>query len=53
MKPRIALIGVGKNNKFGHPNQYVIEKLEKIKSKIFRTDSNGEIILKINKKRQN
>lgn len=53
VKPKIALIGVGKNNKFGHPNQYVIEKLEKIKSKIFRTDLNGEIILMINKKRKN
>jgi len=27
VKPRIALIGVGKHNKFGHPNQGVLEKL--------------------------
>ena len=29
IKSQIALIGVGKNNKFGHPNEEVIERLEK------------------------
>lgn len=52
VKPKVALIGVGKNNKFGHPTNEVIKKLEKIKVKIFRTDLNGEIILNINKKRK-
>lgn len=28
VKPQIALIGVGKNNKFGHPNEGVLERLE-------------------------
>ena len=28
VKPRIALIGVGENNKFGHPNKDVIERLD-------------------------
>lgn len=49
ISPKIALIGVGKNNKFGHPNSTTIEKLENIKCKIYRTDLNGEICLKINK----
>lgn len=43
MNPQIALIGVGENNKFGHPNITTIEKLEKINCKIYRTDLNGEI----------
>lgn len=43
VKPKIALIGVGENNLFGHPNDYVIERLEKCGSKIFRTDKSGEI----------
>ena len=38
-----ALIGVGKNNKFGHPNQETLEKLEAKKIRIYRTDENGEI----------
>lgn len=46
-KPKIALIGVGKNNKFGHPNFKTIENFQKIGSKIFRTDENGEIQIKI------
>lgn len=28
VNPKIALIGVGKNNKFGHPNNEVIEKFQ-------------------------
>lgn len=33
VKPKIALIGVGKGNKFGHPNDDVIKRLENIRSK--------------------
>ena len=47
VRPKIALIGVGKNNKFGHPNFKTIENLEKMGVKIFRTDENGEIQIKI------
>ena len=32
VEPQIALIGVGENNKFGHPNQITIEKLKNIRS---------------------
>lgn len=31
VQPKIALIGVGKNNKFGHPNASVIERLENLR----------------------
>lgn len=33
VKPRISLIGVGKNNKFGHPNDETLKKLENIRLK--------------------
>ena len=33
VKPKVALIGVGKNNKFGHPNNDVIERIENIRYK--------------------
>lgn len=49
VNPKIALIGVGANNKFGHPNNEVIERLAKKKIKIFRTDLNGEININISK----
>lgn len=51
VKPEIALIGVGKDNTFGHPNDGVIEKLKKIKAKIYRTDLDGEIIIKMEAKK--
>lgn len=47
--PEIALIGVGKDNSFGHPSDGTIERLNKIKCKILRTDKMGEIELFVNK----
>lgn len=43
IKPKIALIGVGKDNKFNHPNVEVLERLQKKGSKVYRTDENGEV----------
>lgn len=43
VKPKIVLIGVGENNKFGHPNMEVIERLRKYTSLIYRTDECGEV----------
>ena len=31
VKPKIVLIGVGENNKFGHPNEEVIKRLESLR----------------------
>ena len=49
VNPKIALIGVGANNKFGHPNSEVIKRLQNKGIKIFRTDLNGEININIYK----
>ena len=49
VSPQIALIGVGENNKFGHPNNVVLDRLKDINCKIYRTDKDGEITLKMNK----
>lgn len=49
VNPKIALIGVGVSNKFGHPNKEVIERLENINCKIYRTDEMGEITMEVNK----
>ena len=50
VSPKIALIGVGENNKFGHPNDGVLERLKEIGSKVYRTDEDGEISIKIDTK---
>lgn len=42
----------GEENKFDHPNQSTIEKLNNANVKIFRTDKMGEINLYINSKGQ-
>ena len=48
VKPKIALIGVGCNNLYGHPSISTIKSLEDMNIKIYRTDLNGEIIISTN-----
>ena len=43
LSPKIAIISVGENNRFKHPNQEVLERLEKRQIKILRTDRSGAI----------
>ena len=50
VKPKIALIGVGAKNTFGHPNEGIIERLNQQKCKIYRTDLMGEITIRVNTK---
>ena len=45
IKPKYSLISVGENNRYGHPNKEVLNNLDN--SKIYRTDINGEIQIKI------
>ena len=42
---KYSIISVGKNNRYGHPNNAVLENLED--SKIYRTDKDGSIMFKI------
>ena len=49
VNPKIALIGVGKNNKFKHPSAEVIKRLQGKKIKIYRTDEMGEIKIIVEK----
>lgn len=43
LKPTIALIGVGKNNRYGHPNDSILEMLEENGCTIYRSDVDGEV----------
>ncbi len=45
VNPKYALISVGKNNRYHHPNKEVLDNLKD--SKIYRTDKNGSIMFKI------
>jgi len=43
VKSKIAVIMVGKDNDFGHPNLRIIKRLERLGADIFRTDLNGTV----------
>ena len=45
VQPQISVISVGKDNKYGHPTKTTINKLDKIKTKIYRTDESGTITI--------
>lgn len=44
-QPEISVISVGKNNNYRHPNPQVLAELDKIGSKILRTDLSGTITI--------
>lgn len=48
LKPKTAVISVGKNNRFDHPRREVLERLNKRNIEIKRTDIDGEIVFKLN-----
>ena len=43
LQPKIVSISCGENNRYGHPGEETLERLNQIDSKILRTDQNGEI----------
>ena len=45
VKPMMAVIEVGKDNQFGHPNLRIIKRLERAGAKIYRTDLDGTVRL--------
>jgi len=45
INPKYSIVSVGKNNRYGHPNDSVLDNLEN--SKIYRTDEDGSIMFKI------
>lgn len=47
-RPQYSVISAGKNNRYRHPRKEIIERLEYIGSKIYRTDQDGGIIFKSN-----
>ena len=46
VKPELAVISVGKNNRFNFPDATVLSRFENFKIRVLRTDLNGAIILR-------
>lgn len=47
INPKYSIISVGKNNKYGHPKENILDILKN--SNIYRTDRDGSIEIKLNK----
>ena len=45
LSPEVALIGVGANNRYGHPTEEALAYLEDAGAQVFRTDLNGDVTL--------
>lgn len=48
VKPQYAVICVGSDNKYGHPTDEVLTRLQAVGAKIYRTDTQGTIIITSN-----
>lgn len=46
IKPRFALISSGEGNSYGHPHPVLLERLRAAHVKIFRTDEDGDILVR-------
>ena len=47
VNPKIAVISVGKDNRYGHPTEEVLARLTEYGIKVQRTDQNGIVIINI------
>ncbi len=45
VSPRLALVGVGRRNRFGHPAAEVVARLRSEGAAVFRTDRHGDVSL--------
>ena len=45
-RPEIAVISVGDDNRYGHPANQVLQRLERYGCRILRTDEDGDVIIR-------
>ncbi|MGI6105884.1 MAG: DNA internalization-related competence protein ComEC/Rec2 [Raoultibacter sp.] len=46
LRPRLSLVSVGQNNRYGHPAEETIALLESVGSEIVRSDEEGDVVCK-------
>ena len=47
LKPQLAVISCGRNNRYGHPHEEMLERLQEAGTEVFRTDETGAIEVRI------
>jgi competence ComEA-like helix-hairpin-helix protein len=45
VQPQIAVISVGEGNRYGHPTDLTLDRLQKAGATVFRTDQSGRLLL--------
>jgi len=48
VKPELAMISSGRENRYGHPHPRTLKRLERVHAQMWRTDEVGDIILFVN-----
>lgn len=51
ISPRLSLISCGKKNRYGHPHEELLDRLEQEGSRILRTDQLGAVFLQVEENR--
>ena len=51
IKPEIAVISCGRNNRYGHPHDQLLKRLDDVGTKVLRTDKSGAISINVRKNR--
>lgn len=46
LRPEVAVISVGGKNSYGHPNGDTLMRLDRVRAKVFRTDTMGSVEIK-------
>lgn len=47
LRPEYCVISVGAGNSYGHPSQQVLDRLEQMGCRIYRTDAQGTIVFRV------
>lgn len=47
VSPEVAVISVGRRNRFGHPAPEVLRRLQEAGSRVFRTDRDGDVLVRV------
>lgn len=48
LEPRYAVISVGSNNRYNHPSEQTLSRLDQADVKVYRTDKDGNITVRSN-----